>query len=442
MFSLMQPALSFTPAASSTISASSDIQPIVLTTHTQSAHTLSTPFAAGIQSGYVPTGAVGIHTGANDTHSRDGIADINFNDFELIQPDTPTIQFRVQTSGELSQEEINRIEREEYNLLVRRTAMVEDMINAFCDASVMGKIINARMILPNGNVEAGEGHGVFRECLTEFWSEFRKQCMTGSSQMIPLIRHDYGTEKWEAVGRIISKGFQETSYFPIFLAQPFVSELFFQQDDSVDLVESFLKYVSPSEELVFRRALANFDDEANDVEEIIDILGGYECRKLPTKENFSMLIREISHQELVQKPRFIVDCIKPMIQKYVTISYKQYLDLCTDLKPSCRKVVELLSFPNVLSAPQSNVATLLKRYVRSLDESMLSKFLRYCTGSDICNCQKIDVTFTKVDGLQRAPVARTCAQILELPETYDEYVELKQEFDNILQSNVWVMDVV
>ena len=74
----------------------------------------------------------------------------------------------------------------------------------------------------------------------------------------------------------------------------------------------------------------------------------------------------------------------------------------------------------------------LQRYIRGLDKSQLIKFLRFTTGSDIIAVDKITVDFIKSDGMQRRPIARTCGPVLELSYTYQNFCELREEFQNVL----------
>ena len=74
----------------------------------------------------------------------------------------------------------------------------------------------------------------------------------------------------------------------------------------------------------------------------------------------------------------------------------------------------------------------LQRYIRGLDKSQLIKSLRFTTGSDIVAVDKITVDFIKSDGMQHRPIARTCGPVLELSYTYQNFCELREEFQNIL----------
>ena len=90
---------------------------------------------------------------------------------------------------------------------------------------------------------------------------------------------------------------------------------------------------------------------------------------------------------------------------------------------------------------QQTTANHLKRFVRSLNKQQLEAFIRFCTGSNILS-EEIKVEFNKMDGFGRRPSAQTCGCVLKIPTTYDSFTEMREEFKNILTSNVWEMGYV
>lgn len=75
----------------------------------------------------------------------------------------------------------------------------------------------------------------------------------------------------------------------------------------------------------------------------------------------------------------------------------------------------------------------LKRFIKSLGVNV-SAFLQFTTGSSvILDGMQIKVSFTELHGLSRRPVVHTCGPLLELPNTYQCYNELVEEFSAILQ---------
>ena len=74
------------------------------------------------------------------------------------------------------------------------------------------------------------------------------------------------------------------------------------------------------------------------------------------------------------------------------------------------------------------------------------KYFFPITGSDLLVKENIFVRLFKCDAhtsnFARSPVAHTCGCILELLDNYTELAELRGEFNGILKSAVWVMDIV
>ena len=54
----------------------------------------------------------------------------------------------------------------------------------------------------------------------------------------------------------------------------------------------------------------------------------------------------------------------------------------------------------------------------------------------------ITVVFSSLEGFQRRPIDFTCGNVMELHVSYESFVDLRQEFNEILDSGVWVTDVI
>ena len=65
------------------------------------------------------------------------------------------------------------------------------------------------------------------------------------------------------------------------------------------------------------------------------------------------------------------------------------------------------------------------------------------SGADIDLGKSIKVTFVSGQSeFCRAPVAHTCECVLELPDSYTSFIDFRNEFNAVLSSGVWVMDIV
>ena len=75
-------------------------------------------------------------------------------------------------------------------------------------------------------------------------------------------------------------------------------------------------------------------------------------------------------------------------------------------------------------------------------DATFAKFLRYCAGADVIICHKIIVVISTEDSSKgRPPLARTCGCVLEIPSTFANFVEFREEFGNILNCDNWEIDI-
>lgn len=108
------------------------------------------------------------------------------------------------------------------------------------------------------------------------------------------------------------------------------------------------------------------------------------------------------------------------------------------------KVIALLK-SNPATAAETETIAHLKRFTRGLDEAKLATLLRFTTASDVLVTDTLAISFTNFtnkEGLQRRPIAHTCGFTLEVPGTYSNFCELREEFMAILNSDSWKINLV
>ena len=137
---------------------------------------------------------------------------------------------------------------------------------------------------------------------------------------------------------------------------------------------------------------------------------------------------------------YVSECWRDL--QFCTLSKESLHELYEKLVPSNKRVVQIMQFPEVMTSQTSDTSKYLKRYIRELDSNSLGRFLRYCTGSDLLISEKITVEFTKMQGFERRPVAHTCGCLLQLADQFDNFMEFRDEFNRVLESNIWVMDII
>lgn len=328
---------------------------------------------------------------------------------------------------------------------VHRLRLKEDMINGFKQIMENDKI-KFTIIDPRGEEESGVGIGVDRDLYTSFWMEVADSLCIGTSERVPFIRHDLYFEEWESIGKILKHGYTKTGYFPIFLAKAFVTYCLFGDTPLSNdlLMESFLNFVSPMDASLLKEALKTTNQGIYKDEDFIDLLDRYNCRSSVNPLNVYGVVLELAQQEIIQKPFIMVcswaktlQCLKEYEEFSSIYFLKNFYDAVT---PSTKKVIKLF-VADPKTEGQRCCYKYLLQYVRGLDNTDLVKLLRFLTGSDIILCRKIDVSFVEMgENAARRPIAHTCSPLLELPYSYRNFCELREEFQNILRVDSWGTD--
>ncbi|XP_034082402.1 uncharacterized protein LOC117552848 [Gymnodraco acuticeps] len=350
-----------------------------------------------------------------------------------------SIESSMPPSMDMFQEQANQRERVKKIIVLHRGQILRELILVFSEENIMENDFHFQVILPDGKLEnAVDDGGVMRDILSEFWNDFYEQCTMGNGFKVPYLRHDFGKQEWESVGRIITFGWQKEKYLPVKLSPVLLEQAVLGFVVS-DLVDSFLKYVSESERVIFESCRSDF--EGVDQEELLEIMDIHNCRRLPTADNFEQILKEIAHQKLIQEPAFVIEQWNNTLAP-LRSELKGIAAVYEELQPTSRKIMRSMTYPSTQNAQEKQMVKYVSAYLRESDTQHLSLFLRFCTGSDLFTGKSITVSFTQLQGFQRRPVAHTCGCYLELPVSYDHYPDFRNEMNKVLDSNVWVMDIV
>ncbi|KXJ21767.1 hypothetical protein AC249_AIPGENE15187 [Exaiptasia diaphana] len=298
------------------------------------------------------------------------------------------------------------------NLRIHRSYLKKDLIADFKDENILNRDITFEVINQRGDVEQGAGIGVTREVYSSFWVDFSISMTIGERERVPFVRHDHFVDEWKAVGRILVKGYRSLG------------------GTSEEMINSILEKPEIPE----------------DRDELDDFLERFNCRTNVSKENIVKILVEISKQELVQKPHLMAAAWQPILQKHLKVcpefqSVSKVEAFYEGIKPTTKKVLDSIEC-NPNTSGERDVLKFLQRFIRRLEMPKLVQFLRFTTTMDIMGRNKLQVTFIKSEGFGSRPIAHTCGLVLELPSTYTNFVELREEFTNILNRDKWEMDIV
>lgn len=333
------------------------------------------------------------------------------------------------------------------DVIVHRATLLKDLIAVFCDPQVLSSILFVKVVDINGMEEQGEGRGVLRDVLTEFWYLFFQSLAIGAVAKVPVIRHDFQKQQWKAIARIMLYGYCREGIFPVAISPVFIASCIHGEDSISDemLLEAFKMYVSEDEREVITSCL---EDSAKviDNSELLEALSSYKCYRVPTQENFPDIVSQLAHQEIIQRPRYVAECWNPVLQPLQAhTKFQNTANIHTfyqEKKPTAKKVIKMLQ-----ASPENDAQRItlehLTRFIKSLGGNVAA-FLQFTTGASvILDDQKIKVSFTELNGLARRPVAHTCGPLLEVPSTYQCYNELVEEFSAILRDkSAWEFNIV
>lgn len=327
---------------------------------------------------------------------------------------------------------------------VHRTNLKGDLISIFKNDH-SASLSQVKIIDERGQEEEGEGIGVLRDVIATFWQQLFASASVGNMEKVPSIRHDFQKLEWQAIARILVYGFKSVSYFPVALSSAFLASCLFGEEgiSKEFLLASFRFHLTADEREIFDKLKTG--EVAYDDEDVLDFLGSYKTFKVPNKANISVILYELAHQELIQRPRYIGQCWAPILcelKRYEPFKNPERIaEFLASKTPSARKVVRSIECSPSNDA-ERQCLDFLKKFIRSLDSPALCTFLKYTTGSDILP-DSIAVSFTSMDGFARRPIVHTCGPLLELPCTYQSFNELAEEFTSLLrEKGAWGFNIV
>ena len=157
--------------------------------------------------------------------------------------------------------------------------------------------------------------------------------------------------------------------------------------------------------------------------------------------NIDEQLKTMARNELIDRPAPLIS----LIRKGIPETHKNIFWSCLTLplvdyifeaqRPTPQKLLEVVKTDtDVLRPEEEKVLYLFHQFILSLDQHDLDAFLLFVTASTIMP-NKLLLTFNKLEGLARRPIAHTCTNNLELSITYTSIQELKRELRYILVDN-------
>ena len=340
-------------------------------------------------------------------------------------------------SSDLPEESLPHCRR----IQVARTNVISDMLQLYEDNTIRQCKLNVQF---KGEVGLDFG-GPTRDLFASLWNAAYEEYFEGDTVKVPFCPpHQQMQMKtvFQKFGRILYHGWLLTKEIPVrFCEASFVCLL--HGEESVDesmLERCFLLYLSKYERDMLTKALST---ELLATHQQDAILGLYEqynitCAVAKTQEQLRNHVIMMARSHFLYKPMSTLMWMASGISGNELEAWRRssQLDrikkLYEALLPSVEKTLAQLHYPSDLRPGESRVLSYLRKYVGSMDDQLLDRFLRFVTVSPAAPQKAIQVAFNATVGLRRCPSSSTCSSTLFLSTTYLSFTEFKKEFNIVL----------
>jgi hypothetical protein len=152
----------------------------------------------------------------------------------------------------------------------------------------------------------------------------------GEEERVSSLRHNFKNAEWEAVARILVKGFKDRQFFQYSISRTLFIAILLGESSVTNemLISSFKAYVSEDErELIGQSLNTTLSDEQ--IDEWLDLFGRFSCKRVPkaNKEDVEKVLLEVAHKEMIKTSKYVIDSwIKPLKKttRFTGLNSSQY----------------------------------------------------------------------------------------------------------------------
>ena len=332
---------------------------------------------------------------------------------------------------------------------INRATVLQDVTTLFSKEDVLKHYPLRIHFIGEKAIDAG---GVCRDMLEEFWQAAFLQYFEGSNLLVPSVHAQTDMAALRIIGTVLSHGYLFCNVLPTRIAFPSLCACLIGVDAKVPsaiLLGSFIDYLNTFEQGIIKDCLG-INTNVFPIKlqtKIINILDRFGSRKAPKPDNLKQLLTEAAEFEFLRKPLAGISCINAGVPQQELPFWKKFtveelytVYQCLTATPA--KVLDLLDESQVENHSEERIFQFLQQFVGNLSTEEVGIFLRFVTGSSV-PVGKIQVTFNRLCGLGRRPIAHTCSSTLELSTDYANYMQFCAEMKTVLHDEYsWIMDAI
>lgn len=313
---------------------------------------------------------------------------------------------------------------------VSRHNCLYDLLQLNKDETIIDKNIKVEFLGEPGI----DGGGLTKELFNIFFSQCTNEYFRGEESLVPHLElNKMGSiDNFTIIGRILQHMLVLTQTLPSKLSRVTLM-LIGDPDRNLDkdvLIQDLLNYVNVYLRKILKKALKNYASlKSDEIELIGDFFTSNHFWARPNAESIKDQILIIVTEVLVEKlNKFITKLRQGVVpQNYSNFWRNCNFSVLIEMQtPTVTKIINCLRVDDDLTNAQNSTLSFFKMFLNCLDKDKLLELVFLITGSFIMP-DYIVVKFNESVGLSQRPTFSTCTKTITLPETYEEYTNLKHD---------------
>ena len=294
--------------------------------------------------------------------------------------------------------------------------------------------------------------GVGRDFFSAFWDEAYKRLFDGAALLTPVSHADIQIDDFTTLGKILSHGYFCYGFIPSRISFPVLAFVLLGPDVTICrsiLLQSFSDFLTAVDRKVISDSLEAKQFTLDIKTGLINIISQFGCRDMPTPDNLPNVLITLAKHQFKSQPFAAISAMHNGIPEkhkpfWETITVEKLYALCNALSANPEKTLEKIQEPFFNNRNEQRVFMYLQQYIGEMKTDEVKRFLRFITGSSVLTNEDINISFNALTGIARRPIAHTCSSLLELPYTYNTYLEFVSEFSTLLnnEEHCWAMNSV